>query len=315
VAQRAHAAIVAVDWGTTSLRIWLMDDAGAVIAERRTAEGMETVGPLGFEGVLRARLADIGADASRGCPVVMCGMVGARQGWREAAYVDIPVDLARIADSAIAVPCGGMDVRIVPGLCRRDPRRPDVMRGEETQLLGMLADGQPSSGLVVMPGTHSKWVTLARGTVTDFRTVMTGEIYALLCRHSVLRHTIAGHHDVTPSADFADGVRAGLDEPARVLASVFAVRAGGLLFGRAGREAAAWLSGLLIGAEVGAALAPAADAEVTILGAGALAGLYGHAIAAAGRGARIRDGEAAARTGLREAARRLWPALPVKSAR
>jgi 2-dehydro-3-deoxygalactonokinase len=303
-------AIVAVDWGTSSLRIWLMDDAGAVMAERRSAEGMEAVGPLGFEGVLRARLADIGIDpdagANRGCPIIMCGMVGARQGWCEAPYMDVPVELARIADGAIAVRCGVMDVRILPGLCRRDPARPDVMRGEETQLLGLLADEQP--GVVLIPGTHSKWVTLAGATVTDFRTVMTGEIYALLCRHSVLRHTIAAPDDVAPTADFAAGVRAGLDEPAAVLASAFAVRAGGLLFGRAGREAAAWLSGLLIGAEVGAALARAADAEVTILGAGALAGLYDDAVTAAGRRSRVRDGEAAARTGLRAAARRLWPA-------
>jgi 2-dehydro-3-deoxygalactonokinase len=310
-----HPAIVAVDWGTSSLRIWLMDDTGAVMAERRSAEGMEAVGPLEFEGVLRARLADIGIDpdagASRGRPVVMCGMVGARQGWREAPYIDVPVEPTRITHGAIAVPCGGMDVRILPGLCRRDPGRPDVMRGEETQLLGLLADEQP--GVVVIPGTHSKWVTLAGATVTDFHTVMTGEIYALLCRHSVLRHTIAEPDDVAPTTDFADGVRAGLDDPAAVLASAFAVRAGGLLFGRSGREAAAWLSGLLIGAEVGTALARSDDAEVTILGAGALAGLYDHAITAAGRRSRIRDGEAAARTGLRVAAGRLWPALSTGS--
>jgi 2-dehydro-3-deoxygalactonokinase len=305
--------MVAVDWGATSLRIWLMDRAGAVIGERRSAEGMAAVDPRGFEGVLRAHLAELGIDpdavANRGFPVVMCGMVGARQGWREAPYVDVPVDVTDIARSGIKVPCGGLDVRIMPGLSRRDPRRPDVIRGEETQLLGMSAGGGPTSALAVIPGTHSKWFRLSAGCIADFRTVMTGEVYALLCRHSVLRHTIGEDHDVTATSDFSAGVRAGLDEPAKVLASAFAVRAGELLFGRTGAPAAAWLSGLLIGAEVGASLADASDPEVVVLGAGALGALYAHAITAAGRRAVMRDAEGAARTGLREAARCLWPGL------
>jgi 2-dehydro-3-deoxygalactonokinase len=305
--------LIAVDWGTSSLRIWLMDRAGAVLAERRSAEGMAAVDPQGFEHVLRARLAELGVDpddeANRGFPVIMCGMVGARQGWREAPYVDVPVNVADIAHSAVEVGCGALDVRIMPGLSRRDPHHPDVIRGEETQLLGMCVESGPRSALVVIPGTHSKWVRLSAGRIADFRTVMTGEIYALLCRHSVLRHTIGEDHDVTATADFAAGVRAGLDEPAKVLASAFAVRAGELLFGLTGAAAAAWLSGLLIGAEVGASLADASDPEVIVLGAGALAGLYAHAVTAAGRHAVMRDAEGAARVGLREAARSSWPAL------
>ena len=290
-----------------------MDRAGGVIDELRSAEGMAAVSPQGFEGVLRARLAELGIDpdaaAYRSFPVIMCGMVGARQGWREAPYVDVPVDVTDTAHCAVEVTCGGLDVRIMPGLSRRDPRHPDVIRGEETQLLGMSAGGGPTSALVVIPGTHSKWVRLSAGRIADFRTVMTGEVYALLCRHSVLRHTMGEGHDVTATSDFAAGVRTGLDEPAKVLASAFAVRAGELLFGRTGAPAAAWLSGLLIGAEVGASLADASDSEVIVLGAGALAELYAHAIAAAGRRAVTRDAEAAARAGLREAARRLWPNL------
>lgn len=290
--------MVAVDWGTTSLRIWLMDRTGAVIGQRRSTEGMAAVSSQGFEDVLRTQLAEFGIDpddeANRGFPVIMCGMVGARQGWREAPYVDVPVDVADIAHRAVEVTCGALDVRIMPGLSRRDPRHPDVIRGEETQLLGMSAGGGPTSALVVIPGTHSKWVRLSAGRVADFRTVMTGEVYALLCRHSVLRHTIGEDHDVTATADFAAGVRAGLDEPAKALASAFAVRAGELLFGRSGASAAAWLSGLLIGAEVEASLADASDPEVIVLGAGALADLYAHAIAAVGRRAAMHDAEAAA---------------------
>ncbi len=263
-----------------------------MIAERRSTEGMAAVDPQGFEGVLRAHLAELGIDpdgaAKRGFPVIMCGMVGARQGWREAPYVDVPVDVADVAHRAIRVPCGRLDVRIMPGLSRRDPRHPDVIRGEETQLLGLSVGSGPMSAFVVIPGTHSKWVRLSAGRVADFRTVMTGEVYALLCGHSVLRHTMGGDHDVTAAPDFAAGVRAGLDEPAKVLASAFAVRAGELLFGRTGASAAAWLSGLLIGAEVGASLADGSDPEVIVLGAGAL-GARNHRSRTPRRGARRRD--------------------------
>ena len=122
--------------------------------------------------MLRTQLAEFGIDpddeANRGFPVIMCGMVGARQGWREAPYVDVPVDVADIAHRAVEVTCGALDVRIMPGLSRRDPRHPDVIRGEETQLLGMSAGGGPTSALVVIPGTHSKWVRLSAGRVADF---------------------------------------------------------------------------------------------------------------------------------------------------
>lgn len=308
----AAARFVAVDWGTSSLRVWLMAADGAVLAESRSAEGMDTLARDGFAAVLRARLDALGPGLDtlpRPIPVVLCGMVGARQGWREAPYAAVPASPAAIADAAVAVDADGLDARILPGLCRRDPARPDVMRGEETQLMGVVLDAPQASGLVAMPGTHSKWVTLQAGRVTDFTTVMTGELFALLSGQSILRHTIAGETGAGEAdAAFRAGLADGLAEPGRLGARLFAIRAEELLFGTRGAAAADRLSGLLIGTEVAAGLAAAADGgPVTLVASGRLARLYGAAFAAAGRPVRLVDADAAVRAGLLNAARRLWP--------
>ena len=144
----AAPAFVAVDWGTTRLRAWLLDAAGGVLAERRGDDGLISAREKGFATVLDGHLAAMGAPA--GLPVVTCGMVGARQGWLEAPYADVPVPLAAVLEGAVKVPHGSRDVRIVPGVAQRLTDAPDVMRGEETQLAGadLPAQGQH---LVCMP--------------------------------------------------------------------------------------------------------------------------------------------------------------------
>src|SRR5215475_6131302 len=142
-----HAAYVAVDWGTSSFRLWLVDRAGRVLAERRSHEGMMAAGKLGFASVLQSHLDAVGAAGD--LPVVICGMAGARQGWVEAGYIDTPARLASILQGAVRVGGQSRDIRILPGIAQRNPKAPDVMRGEETQLLGALgADGE---ALVCMP--------------------------------------------------------------------------------------------------------------------------------------------------------------------
>src|SRR5471030_2069696 len=142
-----QAAYVAVDWGTSSFRLWLIDGAGSVLKERRSQEGMMEAGKLGFATVLQSHLDAVGA--ANNLPVVICGMAGARQGWVEAGYIDTPARLASILQGAVPVPGQSRDIRILPGIAQRDPKTPDVMRGEETQLLGSLgADGE---ALVCMP--------------------------------------------------------------------------------------------------------------------------------------------------------------------
>jgi 2-dehydro-3-deoxygalactonokinase len=308
---------VAVDWGTSSLRLWLIGADGAIRAETRSAEGMDHVPAGGFEAVLRARLEDLGpslASVDRPVPVVLCGMVGARQGWKEAGYLDVPVPLTAVADRATRVAADGLDARILPGLARRDPAHPDVMRGEETQLLGVVLHDPQATGMVCMPGTHSKWVLLEGGRVSAFQTVMTGELFAVLSQTSILRHSIGGAESSgdPDSAAFRAGLADGLSDPRTTINRLFSIRARGLLFGGTGVEAADRLSGLLIGSEIAGAMGRTPGiASVRLVASGRLARLYTAALDAASVQSDIIDADDAVRSGLVHAARRFWPPEPV----
>jgi 2-dehydro-3-deoxygalactonokinase len=292
-------ALAAADWGTSSLRIWALSRAGEILAERRSDEGMSRLQPTEFEPVLRRHLQVLGATP----PVVICGMAGARQGWREAPYVDIPVGLATISGQALCVPAAGLDVRILPGLCDRRPGQEDVMRGEETQLLGLLLDNPSHTGLVCLPGTHSKWVTLEAGQVTGFRTSMTGELFALLSQHSVLRHSIAG---AIPSGDpQSPGFQRGLHCALDLTAALFTIRAASLLRDVPPAEAADTLSGMLIGAEINGF----GDVPVTLIASGSLATLYEGALKTKNHSVDVVDATTAVLSGLLFAARRVWPEI------
>ncbi len=181
----AIPAFVAVDWGTSSFRGWLMSAKGDVLAESRGGEGMLHCAGTGFAPVLRDHLARLGAPQAT--PVLICGMAGARQGWVEAPYLKTPTRLDALHEGAVRVDAGA-DIRILPGIAQARADRPDVMRGEETQLLGVL---DPSfAGLVCIPGTHSKWIRIEAGEVVEFATYMTGELFSVISQHSILSHAI-----------------------------------------------------------------------------------------------------------------------------
>ena len=207
-----EAACVAVDWGTSSFRLWLIDNAGQVLGERRSAEGMIAAAKTGFAQVLQAHLDAVGAGSD--LPVLICGMAGARQGWVEAGYVDTPAPLAAVLERAAPVPHQGRDIRILPGIAQRDARAPDVMRGEETQLLGALGLDAQGEALVSMPGTHSKWVNVSGGTVTGFATFMTGELFSAVARETILSHALAGADDMVDADSFKSAVGAAFTAPA-----------------------------------------------------------------------------------------------------
>jgi 2-dehydro-3-deoxygalactonokinase len=241
-------------------------------------------------------------------------MVGARQGWTEAGYLDVPVPLTAVADRATRVEAAGLDARILPGLARRDPSQPDVMRGEETQLLGLVLHEPHATGTVCMPGTHSKWVALDDGRVRAFETVMTGELFAVLSQTSILRHSIAGAESSgdPDSAAFRAGLADGLSDPRTTISRLFSIRARGLLFGGTGVEAADRLSGLLIGSEIAGVMDRVPHAgSVRLVASGRLAHLYSAALGAAGVRPEIIDADDAVRAGLVHAARRFWPPEPV----
>lgn len=297
--------IAAVDWGTTRLRVWLLDEAGAVVDERRSDEGLLTAQHKGFASVLDRHLKDMGA--ADGLPAIVCGMAGARQGWIEAPYVEVPSSLTDILGAAVPVPGAGRDVRIVPGLAQRKEGTPDVMRGEETQLAGVAAEVGSGSHLVCMPGTHCKWVGVDDGTVSGFGTWPTGEMFSVFAQHSILRHSLGEKPaPVAPdNAVFQEWCREALAD-GDIGARLFGIRAAGLLNGLGQADAAAALSGLLIGAEIASATRRFGkrDTPVVLVGSGPLGALYAEALKLGGLAVRLADADKAVLSGLVAAARR-----------
>ncbi|UGV25632.1 2-dehydro-3-deoxygalactonokinase [Rhodopseudomonas boonkerdii] len=296
-------AFVAVDWGTSSFRGWLMTVDGTSLAETRGHEGMLHCATSGFAPVLADHLARLGA--ARELPVLICGMAGARQGWIEAPYLHTPTRLDALHSGARRVETAG-DIRILPGIAQADAAAPDVMRGEETQLLGVT---EPDfTGLVCIPGTHSKWIRIDAGSVTSFATYMTGELFSVIALHSILKHAVVADapFGATGSA-FRDGLQRAYRAPTRLTSSLFGLRAGQLLGFEQHTDGAAHLSGLLIGAELAdAVMQYGREHPVRLIGAGTLGQLYATALADIGFKATLIDAEQASRRGLVKAAIHLW---------
>jgi len=286
--------MLAVDWGTSRLRVWALADDGTVRARASSDAGMSSLAADGYETAL-LDLVGPWLDPGTRLPVLVCGMAGARQGWREAGYRAVP---CRPVEPGAAVPVPTADrrlaVAIIPGLSQRDP--PDVMRGEETQLAGLSARLGAADSVVCLPGTHAKWALLSGGLVTGFTTVMTGELFGLLASQSILRHSIA------PAGDddevFLDAVDAMLATPERLTAALFSVRAAGLVGNQPVAGARSRLSGLLIGAELAQTRELWRRAPVHLVGAGPLVARYRLALIRAGAQTVIEDGEALTLTGL-----------------
>jgi 2-dehydro-3-deoxygalactonokinase len=285
--------MIAIDWGTSSLRIYRLDETGAIRARREAPAGIMNVAAGGFAETLEAQLGDWIDDT----PIVMSGMIGSRQGWHEVPYAECPSGAADIARLMQPVAWGkGRRAWIAPGLCCRDAAGvPDVMRGEETQIIGALAALPAGAATICLPGTHSKWVRWRDGQIIGFATAMTGEVFAVLRRHSILGRLMgedkASSHD--PGA-FAAGLRRA-GEPGGLLHHLFAARTRGL-FGEIADDALpSYLSGILIGHEI-AALAPREGGDaIHLIGAPELVALYREALTACGRDSRILDADCVAR--------------------
>jgi 2-dehydro-3-deoxygalactonokinase len=288
-------ALIAIDWGTTSARAYRLDARGQILDARSAPLGVQQVSAGGFPAALNALL---GGRVDADVPLLACGMIGSRQGWIEAPYIRCPAGLEEIAANLSSVP--GTRLAIVPGLiCHDADGVPDVMRGEETQILGTLDDRQPSaSRLIVLPGTHSKWARIGAGGIEAFATFMTGELYALLHDHSILgRLATAGAGDDTA---FERGVRMSLRDAGALPHDVFSARTLALTGALAPEGVADYLSGLLLGAEIAAARRWAdrdalGNGSVTLVGDAALCARYRRALALAGFKTVSGPSEAAAR--------------------
>ena len=286
---------IAADWGTSNLRLWAMGTDGAVLDQRSSDRGMGRLARADFEPALLALIGDwLGSGVT---PVLACGMVGARQGWVEAAYRPVPCPPVGLPMTAAPVTDSRLSVRIVPGLSQTRPSA-DVMRGEETQIAGVLAAAPGWDGVVCLPGTHSKWAEVSAGEVVSFRSFMTGELFALLSSQSVLRHGMGEGFD---DDAFDAGLAEGLARPESLTARLFTLRAEGLLADLPPAAARARLSGLLIGAELAAAKPWWLGRDVVIVGEGGLAALYARALAAQGVPARQVPAQDATLAGLKRA--------------
>jgi 2-dehydro-3-deoxygalactonokinase len=274
-------ALIGIDWGTSSLRAYLLGGDGAIIEARSADSGIMRVENGKFAAALDQACGDwLAAHAA--LPLLLAGMIGSKQGWSEAPYCACPADAAAIsrALAPLSLP-DGRAAHIVPGLsCSNAAGVPDVMRGEETQIIGALPDR--GRHLAVLPGTHSKWAWVEDGAVLSFASFMTGEVYAALTGHTILGRLmqLPAEHD---AAAFARGVRYGLDAPEALLSRMFSARTLGL-FNQLGEAALpSYLSGLLIGSEIGGALKLTPHVgTITILGNAALTLRYTEALAIAG---------------------------------
>ena len=290
---------IAGDWGTSHLRLYLC--AGEKVLDRRSGPG--AVGQQGAHKTILSTLISPWMAAHGPLPVLLCGMVGSRNGWVEAPYAPCPANAASLAALRVRSPADKLDVSIVPGVSAKgDTGVPDVMRGEETQVIGALtlrAELWKGRHLLALPGTHTKWVTIEGGQIIGFRTALTGEMFALLRNHSTLVK-VGGDAGLDAGEGFAQGLARYAGEPSDLLHKLFEVRSRQLIDGWGADFALDFMSGLLIAADVeGGARLQASTAPVTLIGDALLTQRYAQAFAVRGGDVHILSGETCALAGLR----------------
>lgn len=291
------AALIAIDWGTTSFRAALVDAAGTTLDRIESPVGILNV-PDGDFGGAFDRLIGPWLQQHGKVPVVACGMIGSRQGWHEAPYVECPAGAADLAGKLVSVRSpGGQDVWLVPGVMRFDGDGvPDVMRGEETQIVGCLDKDDPPRRIFVLPGTHSKWAVVEEGRIARFATFMTGELFAVLRDHSILGRLMVG--DTHAPEAFRRGVEFVGRDGGELLKRLFSARTLPLFDKLPAAAVASYLSGLLIGQEIVEAghwigSPHIATGKPTIVGSSGLVQRYAEALAILGIGSRAGPEDAA----------------------
>ena len=284
---------ILVDWGTTNCRIWVVLDDGAISTPVLSDRGMSVLTADQYEEVLIDLVGDyLGADP---VPVVICGMAGAQGGWKEARYQTVPCapnDLNEIL--LVSTQDRRLKVKILAGVAQNEPA--DVMRGEETQISGFLADVPAFDGVICLPGTHTKWVHVSAEEIVSFRTFMTGELFSLISKNSVLAGAVENGGWLEEA--FLQGVDDAISRPELIASRLFALRAEHILQGSDSTRRRSRLSGLLIGAEIAAAKPYWLGQDLVLIGESELCEVYRTALASVGQTARAVDAEAATVKGL-----------------
>ena len=258
---QGEVAWIAVDWGTSNLRAYIMSANSEVLAQVNSTKGMGSLNSDQFELALIELISDYLCDDFI-TPVIACGMVGAKQGWKEAGYISVPAappKSTKLTQPNINDP--RMAVYILPGMSQSVPA--DVMRGEETQISGYLDQNPNFNGSICLPGTHTKWVQISAGEVVSFRTFMTGELFNIISKHSVLRHSVGEGWD---EEAFLESVTDGIMNANILTNMLFGLRASSLLEGLHPTTATAKLSGMLIGLELAGAKGFWLGNQVVIIG-------------------------------------------------
>jgi len=289
-------ALIGIDWGSSSFRAYLMASDGDVLDAIATQDGVAAIEPGGFPAACR-RLIGAWLDARPDLTVIASGMVGSRNGWREAPYAPCPADAKAIAERLVKVEEDGLRVAIAPGLSYEDENgEPDVMRGEEVEILGIGTVGR----LVVLPGSHSKWAIVEDGRIARFKTFVTGELFAAVRNHTLIGAFARAQPERPLSTAFARGVRRGASAARGevgdgVIGALFSARSLPLMGKLAASDAGDYLSGLLIGAEIGEARRLFPNERAQVAGANALVERYRTAFAELGEEASAAPPRAAAR--------------------
>lgn len=289
--------LIVLDWGTTNVRLALLDSNGFVQEERRGESGVGSFSQEQFEEHFDRLTVDWPA-----VPAIAAGMVGSRQGWKEAPYLSCPASTNDLAQGLRRFAHKDREILIVPGLALNNGTRFDVMRGEESQIAGFLTTNPSFSGALLMPGTHSKWVQIENGQIVNFQTYMTGEVFEAISKHTILRHSLSGGENAEDGElpHFNKKVRDLAAKPRSAEGALFGLRARHLQEGSESQQLQQELSAILIMAELRAGQADGFELtdEVNLIGSGGLTKLYKTAFAALGKQATCVRG-----TGL------VWPAL------
>lgn len=289
------ATLLAIDWGKTRAKAYLLSDNGHVIASRSAPIGIQQIPNKQFWPALQHSFGDW-LDAFPDIPVIACGMIGSREGLRETPLASTPTDPAGLAKKAIRIDdLARHPFILVPGICDSQPGGlPDVIRGMETRILGAIHADKDQAQVFVLPGTHSKWVLVKNGAIQTFRSYMTGELFSILQKHSILGQLIPP--DSTIGHDgFNQGLTNIRRQSGQLANLLFSVRTLGLFGQIADHDLLGYLSGLLIGNEIVDGLEWAGGHKITLIGSSELASLYRLALASHGRRVEILSSDIVAR--------------------